>query len=154
MTPLEDAQEFVLGSCPPKRPVAMRREDANGLVLATAVVSTEIVPPFDNTAVDGYAVRSADVATASTAPVDLVVAGEIAAGAAPAAISPATTRSTGDDEAVATSALRTAYPSTAVLSNGGTISVETTAAANTRPFASSRGIVTGRFGGHEPSTNS
>ena len=83
MTPLEDAQEFVLGSCPPKPPVKLRREDANGLVLATAVVSTEVVPPFDNTAVDGYAVRSADVATAATDPVELIVAGEIAAGAAP-----------------------------------------------------------------------
>ena len=84
MTPLEDAQEFVLGSCPPRAPVTMRREDANGLVLAAPVVSEELVPPFDNTAVDGYAVRSADVAGASDDPVELVVAGEIAAGAAPA----------------------------------------------------------------------
>ncbi len=83
MTPLEDAQEFVLGSCPPKAAVTMRREDANGLVLAAPVVSSEVVPPFDNTAVDGYAVRSADVATAADEPVELIVAGEIAAGAAP-----------------------------------------------------------------------
>ena len=83
MTPLEDAQEFVLGSCLPKAAVMMRREDANGLVLAAPVVSSEIVPPFDNTAVDGYAVRSADVAAAATDPVDLIVASEIAAGAAP-----------------------------------------------------------------------
>ena len=83
MTPLEDAQEFVLGSCPPMAAVTMRREDANGLVLAAPVVSSEVVPPFDNTAVDGYAVRSADVATAAADPVELIVAGEIAAGAAP-----------------------------------------------------------------------
>ena len=83
MTPLEDAQEFVLGSCPPRATVTMRREDANGLVLAAPVVSREVVPPFDNTAVDGYAVRSADVATAAAEPVELIVAGEIAAGAAP-----------------------------------------------------------------------
>ena len=83
MTPLEDAQEFVLASCPPKPPITMRREQADGLVLAAPVVSTEVVPPFDNTAVDGYAVRSADVATAADEPVDLIVAGEIAAGAAP-----------------------------------------------------------------------
>jgi molybdopterin molybdotransferase len=83
MTPLEDAQTFVLGSCPPKLPVEMSRLDAGGLVLATAVVSSEVVPPFDNSAVDGYAVRAADVATAKDVAVDLVVVGEIAAGAAP-----------------------------------------------------------------------
>jgi molybdopterin molybdotransferase len=83
MTPLENAQEFVLGSCPPRAAVTMRRQDANGLVLAAPVVSGEVVPPFDNTAVDGYAVRSVDVATAADEPVEMVVAGEIAAGAAP-----------------------------------------------------------------------
>ena len=80
MTPLEDAQAFVLESCPPGEPVSLPREHAAGLVLADAVVSTEIVPPFDNSAVDGYAVRSVDVATV---PVELRVVGEIAAGAAP-----------------------------------------------------------------------
>jgi molybdopterin molybdotransferase len=80
MRPLEDAQEFVLGSCPPKPPVEVARADASGLVLAAAVVSAEVVPPFDNTAVDGYAVRSVDVAEV---PVELTVVGEIAAGAAP-----------------------------------------------------------------------
>jgi molybdenum cofactor synthesis domain-containing protein len=80
MTPLEDAQRFVLGSCPPKAPVEMSRLDAGRLVLAAAVVSQEIVPPFDNTAVDGYAVRAVDVVHA---PVELVVVGEVAAGAAP-----------------------------------------------------------------------
>ncbi len=80
MTPLEDAQAFVLESCPPRTPVTLPRERAGGLVLADVVVSTETVPPFDNSAMDGYAVRSADVATV---PVDLTVVGEIAAGAAP-----------------------------------------------------------------------
>ncbi len=80
MTPLEDAQAFVLESCPPREAVTLPREQAGGLVLADVVVSTEIVPPFDNTAVDGYAVRSVDVATV---PVELTVVGEIAAGAAP-----------------------------------------------------------------------
>ena len=66
MTPLEDAQAFVLESCPPGEPVTMRREQASGLVLADVVVSTEIVPPFNNSAVDGYAVRSVDVANVPT----------------------------------------------------------------------------------------
>ena len=38
--------------------VTMRERDAEGLVLAAPSSSTEQVPPFDNTAVDGYAVRS------------------------------------------------------------------------------------------------
>lgn len=83
MTPLQDAQEFVLGQCPPKQPIEVDRRVAGGLVLAEPVVSAEIVPPFDNTAVDGYAVRAADVASAADTPVDLIVIGEIAAGAAP-----------------------------------------------------------------------
>lgn len=53
---------------------------AVGRVLAADVVAVEDVPPFANTAVDGYAVRSGDVADA---PVELDVVGELAAGAAP-----------------------------------------------------------------------
>jgi molybdopterin molybdotransferase len=80
VTPLEDAQAFVLESCPPLGAVAVDRTMAGGLVLASSVVAGEVVPPFDNTAVDGYAVRSADVAAV---PVALRVVGELAAGAAP-----------------------------------------------------------------------
>ena len=39
--------------------------DATGLVLDHDVVAREDVPPFANSAVDGYAVRAADVAGAS-----------------------------------------------------------------------------------------
>ncbi|HUS43927.1 MAG TPA: gephyrin-like molybdotransferase Glp [Ilumatobacteraceae bacterium] len=80
VTPLEDAQAFVLESCPPLAAVDVDRLDASGLVLATAVIASEVVPPFDNSAVDGYAVRSEDV---SNVPVELHVTDELAAGAAP-----------------------------------------------------------------------
>ncbi|MGB9348175.1 MAG: hypothetical protein WCA90_19225, partial [Ilumatobacteraceae bacterium] len=90
MTPLEDAQAFVLESCPPLVPIEVDRTAALGSVLADAVVAAEVVPPFDNTAVDGYAVRAADVVDA---PVELVVVDEIAAGAAP-------TRPVGPGEAI------------------------------------------------------
>jgi molybdenum cofactor synthesis domain-containing protein len=80
VTPLEDAQAFVLESCPPLGAVEADREQVLGLVLAAPVVATEVVPPFDNTAVDGYAVRAEDV---STVPVELRVIGELAAGVAP-----------------------------------------------------------------------
>ncbi len=50
------------------------------MVLAAPIDAGEVVPPFDNSAVDGYAVRSIDVVEV---PADLVVVDEIAAGAAP-----------------------------------------------------------------------
>lgn len=79
MTPLEDAQSFVIGACPPLAPVAVPFEQAEGLVLAVDVVSVEQVPPFDNSAVDGYAVVASDTAHG---PLELPVVDEVAAGAA------------------------------------------------------------------------
>ncbi|MEM1332623.1 MAG: molybdopterin molybdenumtransferase MoeA, partial [Actinomycetota bacterium] len=73
MRPLADARQFVLDSVPSPRVVEVDRRDALGLVLAAPIVAAEIVPPFDNTAVDGYAVRADDVAGADDAPVDLIV---------------------------------------------------------------------------------
>ncbi len=77
---LEDAQQTVLAACPPLAPVVTALADVVGRVLAEDVVSGEDVPPFANTAVDGYAVRAADLAAA---PVELDVVGEVAAGAPP-----------------------------------------------------------------------
>ena len=58
--------------------------DTLGRVLAEDVVSAEDVPAFDNSAMDGYAVRFADTQTASeTDPVKLRVVGDLAAGAVP-----------------------------------------------------------------------
>jgi molybdopterin molybdotransferase len=55
--------------------------DALGLVLAKEIVSDIDIPPFHNSAMDGYAVRSADVAGASPAsPVRLDVVDTVAAG--------------------------------------------------------------------------
>ena len=51
--------------------------EANGRILATAQTSQLNVPPMDNTQMDGYAVRSADVAAA---PARLKVIGEVPAG--------------------------------------------------------------------------
>jgi molybdenum cofactor synthesis domain-containing protein len=77
--PLEDAQTFVIGACPPKPAVELPFEQSEGHVLAADVVATEQVPPFDNTAVDGYAVHAADTVAP---PVELPVVDEVAAGAA------------------------------------------------------------------------
>ncbi len=55
--------------------------DALGLVLARDVVAPLSLPVFDNSAMDGYAVRTEDVAAASSqSPVKLVVAEDIPAG--------------------------------------------------------------------------
>ena len=86
MIPLEEAQSEVLGACSPRPPQQVDIAGALGLVLAEPVASPEPVPPFANTAMDGYAVRAADVAGASeSSPARLKVIGTLAAGHAPAA---------------------------------------------------------------------
>ena len=58
--------------------------DTLGRVLAEDVVSAEDVPAFDNSAMDGYAVRFADTQAASEAqPAHLRVVGDLAAGSVP-----------------------------------------------------------------------
>lgn len=55
--------------------------DAQGCVLAEDIVAEAPLPPFDNAAVDGYAVRLADVAAASSgSPVTLPVVGDVGPG--------------------------------------------------------------------------
>jgi len=66
--------------------------DALGRVLAEPVISGDDLPPFANSAMDGYAVRAADLANAGADnPVTLKVVGDIAAGAVPdVTLAPAT----------------------------------------------------------------
>lgn len=62
-------------------PLDLQLLDAHGCILAEAVVAGVDLPSFDNSSMDGYAVRVADVASASeTNPVKLPVVGDIAAG--------------------------------------------------------------------------
>jgi molybdopterin molybdotransferase len=62
-------------------PISLDLFEAQGHVLAQDVTSEVPLPGFRNSAMDGYAVHSADVSEASpTAPVRLPVAGDIAAG--------------------------------------------------------------------------
>jgi molybdenum cofactor synthesis domain-containing protein len=81
---VEAALEAVLASVEPLPPVAVAiGPSALALVLAAPVVAATDLPPWDNSAMDGYAVRSRDVADATeTAPVRLRIDGDIAAGAA------------------------------------------------------------------------
>ena len=77
MIPLDEARQYVLERVTRLGSTSVALADAAGLVLAADVVAAEQVPPFANTAMDGFAVRAADVATI---PVTLEVVGTIAAG--------------------------------------------------------------------------
>ena len=77
MISLVEAQEIVIGGCEPVPPVIVDCQQMSGRVVAQDVVATEFIPPFDNTAVDGFAVRAQDVKTAG---VELEVLGVIGAG--------------------------------------------------------------------------
>ncbi|HQZ34066.1 MAG TPA: molybdopterin molybdotransferase MoeA [Ilumatobacteraceae bacterium] len=77
MIDITEARRYVLDRCPTAAPIPVPCREATGLVLAAAVVAAEDVPPFANSAVDGYAVVAASVAQV---PADLPVVGEVAAG--------------------------------------------------------------------------
>lgn len=89
---VDEHLEVVLGRVDPLPPFEQPLLDALGLVLCEDVVSPVSLPGFDNSAVDGYAVRSGDLAGASAEqPVVLPVTGEIAAGRSrPIVVTPGT----------------------------------------------------------------
>lgn len=81
LLPLADAQSHVLDRVRVLPVARVAVADALGLVLAEPVIATEAVPPFANSAMDGYAVVAADTWDASdAAPVRLPVVAEVAAG--------------------------------------------------------------------------
>jgi molybdopterin molybdotransferase len=85
MISVEGALEKVLSYVevlePERRPIL----DCLGQVLAEDVYSTIDIPPLDNSAMDGYALRARDTRGASeSSPRYLVVVGEVAAGSMPA----------------------------------------------------------------------
>jgi molybdopterin molybdotransferase len=85
MIALADVQAEVLGAVSPLEAVVAPRRDVLGLVTARDIVAGEAVPPFANTAMDGYAVRADDTTGADPeVPVRLAVVGELPAGRAPA----------------------------------------------------------------------
>jgi molybdopterin molybdotransferase len=64
MIPVAEARRFVLDRCTLLSPRPRAIGDALGLVLAETVRAIQPVPPFANSAMDGYAVRAADTAGA------------------------------------------------------------------------------------------
>lgn len=74
----------VLHGLPVPDPIELALLDAQGLLCAEDVVAGAPLPSFDNSAMDGYAVRAADVADAGEeSPVVLPVVGDIPAGFRP-----------------------------------------------------------------------
>ncbi len=71
----------VLGAVRPLEPIELQLLDAQGCVLVEDVTVPVALPPFDNSSMDGYAVRTADVQGASEEfPAVLTVIGDVAAG--------------------------------------------------------------------------
>ena len=77
MIPLEDARARVLAALPAPQADHRLARDSLGLVLAADIRSPSTVPPFDNSAMDGYAVRHEDL---TDVPCVLEVSEGVAAG--------------------------------------------------------------------------
>lgn len=71
---VEDAQARILANCAPLVPETVALEAAAGRVTAQPALATVDLPPFPSSAMDGFALRSADV------PGTLSIVGSIAAG--------------------------------------------------------------------------
>ncbi|HVE64689.1 MAG TPA: gephyrin-like molybdotransferase Glp [Mycobacteriales bacterium] len=81
MITVDEHLQSVLRTVSPLDLLEMPLLDAHGCVLGEDVIAGGSLPPFDNSSMDGYAVRHADLVGASAeAPVSLHVVGDIAAG--------------------------------------------------------------------------
>ena len=77
LVPADEALAMVLSNAVPAATESLTLKDAANRVLAEDLVSRRTQPPFDASAMDGYAVRAADL---TSMPVTLNVIGESAAG--------------------------------------------------------------------------
>lgn len=78
---VDEHLEDILTAVQPLEPIELQLPEAQGCVLVEDVVVEIALPPFDNSSMDGYAVRVADVAGATEEfPAVLTVIGDIAAG--------------------------------------------------------------------------
>ncbi|HPI92049.1 MAG TPA: molybdopterin molybdotransferase MoeA [Deltaproteobacteria bacterium] len=80
MIPVEKAREIILDKMPVLPAERVTLESALGRYLAEDIISTLDIPPFDNSAMDGYAVRTED---ARIAGVTLEIASVLPAGSFP-----------------------------------------------------------------------
>ncbi|WP_233233746.1 gephyrin-like molybdotransferase Glp [Bordetella sp. LUAb4] len=89
MLEFDDAQQQLAHGAPaPTRTTVVPLHEAAGLVLAGDLAATLDLPPADNSAMDGYALRYEDYAAAGAEPPALPVQQIVYAGQAPAAQAP------------------------------------------------------------------
>jgi molybdopterin molybdotransferase len=78
---IEEARSRVLAEALPLPPEVVPLTDALGSVLAEDIIAGHDVPPFDNSGMDGYAIRVADIVEATpAAPARLLISETIPAG--------------------------------------------------------------------------
>ncbi|MEU1466866.1 gephyrin-like molybdotransferase Glp [Streptomyces sp. NPDC005761] len=78
---VDEHLEDILAAVRPLEPIELQLPEAQGCVLVEDVVVEIALPPFDNSSMDGYAVRVADVKGATEEfPAVLTVIGDVAAG--------------------------------------------------------------------------
>ncbi|MER7189321.1 gephyrin-like molybdotransferase Glp [Streptomyces flaveolus] len=83
MWSVQDHLDDILATVRPLEPIELNLLDAQGCVLVDDITVPVSLPPFDNSSMDGYAVRVTDVAGASEEfPAVLEVVGDVAAGQA------------------------------------------------------------------------
>ncbi len=80
MLSVREAQQRILAHFQPVETEPCPLDLASGRVLAAKISASGDLPPFDNSSVDGFAVRSADLAPASAPSWSLRVAADIRAG--------------------------------------------------------------------------
>jgi molybdopterin molybdotransferase len=85
LLPWDEYRRRVLSTIEPLPPVDLPLREAFGCVLVEEVRAKQDIPSFTSSAMDGFAVRAEDIATATEErPVALAVSGEVEMGRAPA----------------------------------------------------------------------
>lgn len=86
LVPVDEARDRILAQISPLQPIELPLQEAEGCVLAQEILATADLPEFASSAMDGFAVRSGDVAAATPAsPVELRIVGRAAIGERPEA---------------------------------------------------------------------
>lgn len=81
---VDTARDAILAVSEPVAAERIAAADALGRITAETVIARVSLPPWPNSAMDGYAIRASDTTAArEDSPVELRVIGDIAAGAAP-----------------------------------------------------------------------
>jgi molybdopterin molybdotransferase len=84
LVPVEEARARVLAAIKPLQPLELPLQEAEGCVLAQEISAPSDIPEFSSSAMDGFAVRSSEVAGASpTSPVELRIVGRAVIGQRP-----------------------------------------------------------------------